>query len=249
MPLIPYPDVPSVDGVPSLPRLPGYIGSVVTAAIGAVEGALWQSITTDKRWGIYDANGNALADPSDLSGVTQSTLNSLGLSSTMSTVSVEYTNQSRLSDFPVEKGSFAQYNKVQTPGEVSVTLAFSGTEQDRASFLTAIDKASKSVDLYSVVTPEVTYLNQNIEGYSYSRTAEHGTTLLIVQLNLKEIRQVSAQYSNSSTGAVSPSVSDASATVSSGKVQATNPVKSALNAVANTISNLAATAITQAQSL
>lgn len=248
MPLIPFPNIPALPGVPALPRLPGVsTGTVVQAALGIIQGALWAALQTDVRWGIFDQTGNPLADPSKLTGITATLVNSAGLGSTLSTVAVEYSKESQVSDFPVERGFFANYNKVQTPGAASVTFAFTGSESDRNKFLDSIDKASKSTDLYDVVTPEMTYVQYNIEGYAYQRRAERGATLLIVELHLKEIRQVSAQYFNTQTQAKSPANPDAAAKVNAGKVQPLNPVQSVLYAVGDKITNLAATAIQQAK--
>lgn len=250
MPFIPFPNVPNVPGVPALPRLPGInTDTIVRAAIGIAQGALWSALQIDTRWGIFDQNGIPLANPSQFSGVTATILNSAGLSSTLSTVSVDYTKETQISDFPVERGYFANYNKVETPGSATVNFAFTGTESERSQFLDAIDSASKSTDLYDVVTPEMTYVQYNIEGYGYQRRAERGATLLIVELHLKEIRQVSAQYINTQTQAKSPANSDAAQKINSGKVQPLSPAQSVLHSISNKITNLAATAIQQAKGL
>lgn len=250
MSLIPFPDIPDLAGVPSLPRLAGLTaGTVVRAALGVVQGALWSALQIDSRWGIFDQNGTPLADPSQFSGLPSILINSAGFGSTLSTVSVEYMNESQVSDFPIERGSFASYNKAQSPGSATVNLAFMGTEADRNKFLDAIDGAAKSVDLYDVVTPEVTYVQYSLEGYTYQRRAEKGATLLVVELHLKEIRQVSAQYVNTQTQATSPANPDATPRINSGKVQPSIPVPSVFHAVATKLANLAALAIQQARGL
>ena len=248
MPFIPFPDVPAFPGVPLLPRPAGYTGVVVTSVLAVAEGALWSALQTDTRWGIFGANGKALANPSQLSSVVGVLVNSVGLGSTLSTVSVDYSKGTQLSDFPIERGSFAQYNKVETPGSAAVVFGFTGSEAERNQFLNALDTATKSVDLFDVVTPEVTYVQYSIESYSYQRRAEKGATLLIVQLQLQEIRQVSAQYvSTKASQATAPASPNATPQVNSGKVQALSPVASALSAVASKIQTLATTAIQQAK--
>lgn len=249
MPLIPFPNVPNAPGVPALPRSATSAPPVVRSLLGAAQGALWSALQTDTRWGIFDSKGKPLADPSNINGLARTLVNSLGLGSSMSTAAVEYGKAMRISDFPVERGSFASYNKVETPASPLVTLSFSGSESDRAKFLTSLDEATKSTGLYSVVTPEVQYVNYSIESYSYSRRADRGATLLIVELTLKEIRQVSAQYTQAGGQAKSPKQPDAAPAQPLGKVQALNPVQSTLQAVANKITGLAESAAKQIASL
>ena len=195
MPLIPFPDIPELPGVPALPRSPNF-PPIVKTGLGLIEGALWRALQIDSKWGVYDSKGKALGDPAKFTGVLGAALDAAGVGSTLSTGSVEYTKATRVSDFPVEKGSFASYNKVEVPGLPVVTLCLTGSESDRTAFLNSIDTATKSTDLYSVVTPEVTYVNYSIEAYNYQRRAVRGVTLLTVELMLKEVRQVSAQYSS-----------------------------------------------------
>ena len=229
MPLIPFPNVPNVPGVPAIPRANTGANATTTALLGAVNGIIWAAAQNEQRWGIYDKNGKALGDPSGITGIKKISLNSLGLGSVQSTVSVEYGKAMRISDFPVERGSFASYNKVEAPANPAVSISFSGSEADRSKFLMAIDKATKSTDFYSVVTPEVQYVNYSIESYVVSRRADRGATLLIVDLTLKEIRQVSAQY----TGGKTPKQPSAAQSETVGKVQALNPARAALQAVQN----------------
>ena len=56
----------------------------------------------DTQWGIFDQSGDPV--------ITADTI-----------VEVGYRREYRISDFPVEEGSFASYNKVQTPYDVRVT--------------------------------------------------------------------------------------------------------------------------------
>lgn len=228
MPFIEFPDIPPFPGVPLLPRLPD-TGTIVRAVLGAAQGGIWSVLQTDRRWGIFDRSGKPLADPSNISGIANVYANSIGVSSSLSTSEVEYGKECQTSDFPVELGSFAQYNKVERPGSPAVTFAFSGSESDRAQFLNAIDLACKSVDLYDVVTPEITYIGHSIDGYRYSRTASAGATLLVVQLTLREVRQVSAQYTSSS--GKTPSVIDAVPKINAGKIQPLSAVKSVITSV------------------
>jgi len=194
-------------------------------SLGALQGILWRSLQVRGQWGVYDSKMRQVGDPSIFTGILGNIIEGLGVGSTYSTDSVEFLKEMTVSDFPVERGGFASYNKVEAPAAPSVKLCLQGTESQRTAFLNAIDQACKSTDLYSVVTPEVTYKDYSIERYDYSRRAQRGATLLIVTLNLKEVRQVSAQFTTTQkikdpkdtgatpqadTGKVQPKVPDAS---------------------------------------
>lgn len=237
MSLIPFPDIPSLPGVPNLPRLPS-TSTIAQAVGGAVAGALWQVLDQGSQWGIFDSDGNPLGDPSNMTGITSTIANSLGFGSTLSVNAFDYGKETRVSDFPVERGEFASYNKVEMPGEPTVTFAFEGSESDRTSFLDAIDTACLSTDLYSVVTPEVTYVDYTLQSYNYRRTASAGAYLLIVELRLKEVRQVSAQFAQSQGQISDPSTPSAAAQTVTGKVQAATPDSSTLKKLADKIPSL-----------
>ena len=238
MPLIPFPKVANSPGVPAIPRVAG-AQAIGQSLLGLANGILWSALQTDRRWGIYDKQGKPLADPSNINGLSQVAVNAVGLGSTMSTVAVDYSKAMRVSDFPVERGSFANYNKVETPSQPVVTFGFTGSESDRGKFLSALDVATKSTELYTVVTPEFQYADHTIESYAYRRSAERGATLLIVELMLREVRQVSAQYTQSGGQAKAPKQPSAAQTQTAGKVQALSPAQSVLSAVSGKITALA----------
>lgn len=239
MPLIPFPNVPKLPGVPALPRSAKF-PPIVRAGLGLLQGMLWRVFQVQTRWGIWDSKGKPLGDPSKFTGLIGNALEAAGLGSTLSTGSVDYSKETRVSDFPIEGGAFASYNKVETPASPQVVLCMQGSEKNRRTFLEAIDKACKSTDLYSVVTPEVTYINYTVERYNYARHNSKGATLLIVEITLKEVRQVSAYYAQSNKGQVDKP-KDASATpqADNGKVQAQTPQPSTLKSIANKLPGLA----------
>jgi len=227
MALIPFPDVPKLPGVPALPRSAAF-PPFAQAALGIIQGALWRAFQIDTRWGIYDSAGKPLADPRRFQGLTGEMLNVLG-GTTVSTGGVDFGKETRVSDFPTEAGSFASYNKVELPATPLVTLNMSGNESDRAKFLAAIDAACKSTDLYTVVTPEVTYVGYSLESYRYSRHTSRGATLLSVEISLKEVRTVAAQFTT--VQVKDPKAPAATPTVDSGKVQAPAPDVSTLKSL------------------
>lgn len=190
MPTILYPDVPDVDGVPSVNRS----DSATTDNTTAINATSTDTTAVTEFWGIYDANGARIGV--DASG---------GVTIEPGVLSFDYRKECRASDFPVEGGKFANYNKVETPAQPTVEIVFSGTSDQRAYFISAIDDACKSTDVYTVITPEVSYVNYTLESYNYQRSLSRGSHLYIVELQLVEIRTISAAYSNSTTkNATSP---------------------------------------------
>jgi len=172
--------------------------TIALASLGTLGTILLNALQSQTQWGIFDSSGNQLGSTSSggnslLTTVLESAL--VGPGPILSTNSFEFKRETRVSDFPVEDGGFASYNKVVLPGEPTVRYCFSGGVNDRGTFLAALDNACQSTNLYSVKTPEVTYYNYNITDYSIIRRADSGANMLIVELHLREIRQVSVSYS------------------------------------------------------
>jgi hypothetical protein len=220
-----FANVPLLDGVPTVLRKAGAI-PVVRAVLSKVEGELWRMLTTESKWGVFTAEGKLIAQAD-------------------SVIDVGYRNNSRVVSHPVQRGGFGSYNKVASPFEATVRLSKGGGvstlgvvksllaggglsgagEKARGDFLDAIDKASKTTDLYHVVTPEKTYINCNIQSYSYRREQSNGAHRIDVELQLIEVRQTSAKYGKT-TVIIDPKDAGAATPVSGGRVQAAPPPQS-----------------------
>ena len=236
MPLIPFPDVPNVPGVPAIPRQPG-VNLPAQVSLSILQGSLFRLFQVEQQWGIYDQEGRPLGDPYAFTGIIDNVLETIGLGGAVSTGSVDYAKETRVSVFPIERGGFAAYNKVELPATPVVALRYGGNENSRKDFLAQIEAACKSTDLYNIVTPEVTYINYSIERFDYERRALRGATLLEVYLYLKEIRQVSAALSASSV-INTPRDPAATPSADSGKVQARTPDASALQRLSTWLGGL-----------
>lgn len=242
MSLYPFPDVPNLPGVPAIPRSPLF-PPIVTAGLGLVEGLLWSVLQIQTRWGIFNqSTGKALGNPTQFLDIPASITNAIGLGATLSTNAVDYRKETRVSDFPTEPGGFASYNKVELPATPTVTLCFDGSESERTTFLNQIEGATISTQLYNVVTPEIVYTGYTLEDYRYERRAVRGATLLMVQIDLIQIRQVSASFAQSQI--VDPKDAGATPATTTGIVQPQTPVPSVLSSVGHTISGLASPAAT-----
>ena len=166
-----------------------------------------------------------------------------------SIIDFDFRKEFRVSDFPIQSGSFASYNKVSRAFEIAVRMTKGGSQDDRTQFLTDIETVVKSLGLYSAVTPEKTYLNANFTRSELSRKSVAGAFFLVVDLFLIEIRQVSAQYSTTSSNTQNAQQPSAQPAVNQGKVQpqvVTPTVGSALTNGPNQVSvQLGAAAIAQ----
>ena len=126
--------------------------------------------------------------------------------------SVEYARDYKISDYPQEKGAFESYNKVKVPYQSKVGFLINATRRD---FLQAIEAAIASLDLVTVVTPEVTYASANLTHYGYHREARSGVTLVRVDVWCEEVRIVGAATSPDAQS------TNAASKTESGQVQAT----------------------------
>lgn len=217
------------------------MATIVLASLGTLGTILLNAIQVQSQWGIFDSSGNQLGSSSSggnslLAAVIKSTF--LASGPILSTNSFEFKRETRVSDFPLEDGGFASYNKVVLPGEPTVRYCFSGSVSDRTTFLTQLDAACQSTKLYSVKTPEITYLNYNITDYSLMRRADSGANLLIVELHLREIRQVSVSYTNTPSPIKQPQNPGANPNSSGGIVQPNAPDTSTLKSLSNNFPSL-----------
>jgi hypothetical protein len=251
MPTILFPDVPLLPGVPQLLRpVQAAIAAnpVLSIGLGTAETLLITALNQAPTWGIFDQNGNQLGLLPNSQSTLQAIAGTLAAQLTgnnatvLSTFAVDYTQETRISDFPVETGGFASYNKVSLPATPVVTLILDGSESDRTAFLNLINAACVGTDLYNVVTPEVTYYNHSIERYSYTRRASKGVTLLYVECHLKEVRQVQATLTTAPL-IVAPVNPAATSSVDNGNVApaavSQSLLKQLYNSANTSLSNLA----------
>ena len=218
MPTIAYPQVPNYPGVPSIPRTaPGTPAIVIRIAPPATNTS--QS-SNEPIWGIYTVGSQT---------VTGQNIYTPTEGGTLSVLSFGFTRAMQVSDFKVEApnpnqgAAFASFNKVYQPAQPVITLSLDGTDGEKTDFLAAIDMACGSTAVYNVITPDTpaggnTY---TLERYSYQRSATHGADLLIVEVSLTQIEQVTAALSNASI--TSPQSPSASAQVSNGNTQPSTP--------------------------
>ena len=146
-----------------------------------------------------------------------------------SVLGVDYKQEWSICNFPVEQGGFESFNKVQLPYQPRVRFAAGENIALRTALLASIAAIAGDLNLYDVVTPDVTYTNVNIEHYDYSRVYDRGNSLLVVDVWLKEIRPAGVSGGTNFQNTANPS---SASPINGGTVQSQSPTSSEAAAVA-----------------
>jgi len=202
IPMVPFPNVPNAPGVPQLARsLTAPVTPTPSLGRNAASATLWQSTQTKPTWGIYNSAGVAVIVPDSF-------------------MDFRNRNSSDLTSAYVQKSAFASYNKVRKPFDTVLRMRKGGTLQNRTDFLNQIDAIANDTNLYTILTPEKSYQNCNISDYEVTRRGVNGAYLLAdVDIFFKEIVEVSAQYSSTSTNTQNAKSASAIPQVNQGPVQ------------------------------
>lgn len=163
-----FPNVPDVPGVPSLlrdplaavPLLPTLVSDAIAFVVGLLGGP---------QWGLF--------------------LNGIPLIITADTVaSFDYKQSWTVSDYPVEEGAFASYDKVAVPFDVRFRYGKGGSDAELLAFLLLIETVAKSLQRFAAVTPSRTYNSVNVTHYDYRRTSTNGVSMIVVDVWCVEVR-------------------------------------------------------------
>lgn len=178
-----YPNIPDLPGVPPVLRNP-------LAAAAATRGAEIIGKFFDQfkaGYGVYNESGEKILNPDSI-------------------LSLDYVNQRKISSFPIEKGSFNNYNKVNDPFRDTIRACRGGSVEDRMTFIQELLALSDSLELVKLVTPEYTMINVNMEGFTYRREQKAGANIIIAECRFVEIRIPGLQPENTAitTHAKSP---------------------------------------------
>jgi hypothetical protein len=103
--------------------------------------------------------------------------------------SFAYKQDWAVADYPVERGGFESYDKVNTPYRAQIQFVAGGSEANREALLDSIAAIADELTLYDAVTPEQVYVGVNVDGYDYRRTSRNGLGLMVVNVNILEIRE------------------------------------------------------------
>lgn len=113
---------------------------------------------------------------------------------------LSYMKSYAVSDYPVEGGSFASYNKVETPFEGRIRFTSGGSPDVRAALIASVEGVVADLNLYDIVTPDQVYINANVVREEYRRTnTDGGASLLTIDVSVQEIRILSGDTTGAST--------------------------------------------------
>ena len=166
-----------MDGMPNIPDFKGLKTAGIDAAI-SLGGAALINLVFGNYWGIFNQYGIPilLAD---------------------NVLSVKYGTTGTVANAPIEKGSFASYNKVEDPYKATVEMSKgSGGSFQRGAFLAQLEMLKNSTLKFYVITPEYVYKDACIVGLDYARSSSDGAQLIKVNVHLEEVREVVVEYSS-----------------------------------------------------
>jgi hypothetical protein len=161
---------------PFLPGIPPLLAPIVAGAATVLAPQIAELLQINAPvWGLFDSSAKQVITPDTFLGI-------------------DYINSHRISDYPVEQGSFANYNTVQNPFDARVRMARGGTENDRANFLLDLENIANSLELYTLITPEKVYTNVSLESFDYRRETHNGAGMIVANIHFVEIRLAALQY-------------------------------------------------------
>lgn len=187
--------VPAAAGVPALSSAV----SVVSDGLALLQGDTYQYFQANfgPQWGVF------------LDGAPVVTADTV--------ISFAWKKDWSISDFPVERGSFESFDKVEMPFDARVRFASGGSDANRRALLDSIAAIAGDLNLYDVATPEATYINVNVHHYDYQRTSLNGLGVIVVDVWLQEVR---VTVSDAGAGVATPS---AASPVNGGMAQPQTP--------------------------
>lgn len=121
----------------------------------------------------------------------------------MSVATLSYKQDWLVSDYPLEEGAFASYDKVLVPFDVRLRYVVTGSPSDITDFLnqlaTIADPAQQGLSAYDVFMPEQQYTSCSISHYDFTRTVTNGIGMLVVDIWLVQIRIVGTEQGQFNT--------------------------------------------------
>lgn len=117
--------------------------------------------------------------------------------------------ETQVSDYPVETGAFALYNKVRRPITINVTLTKTGSDVARFAWLAAIEQqeAQKPLQLYTIISPQGVFSDYTLTGIAHETRPDRGSNILYLHLSFTQVQKVPASagiYSNTAEPKSSP---------------------------------------------
>lgn len=105
--------------------------------------------------------------------------------------------RSKVPEFSIEDGSFAQYNKALTPSQITIRLAKTGTVEAREAFVWTLRQQVGKPTKFAIITPEQVFVPYTLAGFNYIHSnSGGGRGQVIASCEFTEIREVAPKYSS-----------------------------------------------------
>lgn len=164
------------NGIPQLMTPPA--SSAFRSAITLAQGAIWDYLSTDVKWGLYYYGSTkqvvlGQVKPSSISGILNQATSLSGAKALLngdlvannvyidSVMQLSVNKGSDLSNYRIETGSFTTFNKVEKPRQIKIRLIKGGKEEERQLFLMWLEKRSKG---YSYEKTKIVNKNKIVFG-------------------------------------------------------------------------------------
>ena len=144
-----------------------------------------------------------------------------------SLLKAEYKSNGTVVSEPIEQNSYATYNKTTEPREFYFEVALQAPNNDFSAAISKLEELKKGTEVFHFVTPFSEFENLTLEGYSI--TLETYTSMLVVELQCKEIIEVQQGYTKVEVNDATPinagnaSNSDNADTVNTGMTGTRSP--------------------------
>lgn len=175
---IPVFNVPNSPGVPPMVRSSLTSVSNIQGLVAGIQTTIqfFQGRPPLPTWGVFDSNFNSVVDADSF-------------------MSFQFRKESNIPTFSVQDGKLSAYNKVQLPSPISIKITKGGSEADRANLIRQLNALQASLDNFTVVTPEKSYINYNCATYELTRR-DSGDAFFFsdVELFLQEVPTTSVVY-------------------------------------------------------
>lgn len=109
-----------------------------------------------------------------------------------SLLKADYKSNGTVVSEAIEQNSYATYNKTTEPREFYFEVALQSPNNDFSSAISKLEELKKGTEVFHFVTPFSEFENLTLEGYSI--TLETYTSMLVVELQCKEIIEVQQGY-------------------------------------------------------
>lgn len=170
MPTIQYPNVPNAPGVPNVPRNP----TAAPAPAPALNKVRLPNSSVNEAWKIVDSTGKVILKPDTYADF-------------------QVRAENIIPNYPIENGGFSSYNQVEKPYNIKMTAIITGIgDLSRGKFFQTVVDLKRSLDVVTIVTPDAIFDNAKLISYNWSQRADHGLTMLQIELVFQEIRQTAS---------------------------------------------------------